>query len=900
MESQKGRQDGRHPRRQQWRHEKTPWGPRSYSQVKEKLLHAKGRSTNPINEDGWQTVLPRNRQTRTSSRYRQTGASSRQQPAQGLGKREFRSKETEQAYLTTFKEGRCFRCLAKDHKAAQCRDPVRCFKCKGTGHKFGWCKVDKQGMHKSQPTKTTPRTDNLSFVQILKRNIAPPHPTPIPQNKPVPQTKPSPLQDEPPVQPEPQPKPRPKITSYMDQLVHMRPEETHAYVPSGEAIQPENGYLMTTGMVVMVQGQPTQDLPRAFARRLAARYGGAPYDYEVYNGNPEEDAPFMLIVRGEALLQQIVWNSPYTLRHGVQVGVIPWDRIWNTVFNPPPYQVWIRLVGLPQHAWNMRGIKKATASLGRVTAVLPYGRQARHFRHITLRLARGDPRELHRFVLYQEGPRTTRVRVELLHWREWQEGPYPYQQDQGPQQHPWQVHHPPPPPEGSAITSNGTGTSEDSSGASHSINGPHGRGFKVWRVKPKLHDGWVKRRRSSKKGTPKVTMVGAQKIPPKTSKPHKMLHAQVSLLVSFKRSEWTFQIWDKKAKVNLVKVGLTFSPQGLHLTVPNIKCYVLFNEQFGPEVQHALFSDILCLGNTALTWIKERVQQKGLQSKNVEAEGQNNTSVGQGTEAQSNDMNVTKERGNQVTGGDWAEQEIFKDLIWADQGQDWPISVAQNDKAGFEEEDMGFQEEGDEMGFQDEGEDMGIQQPGDDMGSQGEEDLGFPEERGEGDDFMQDIQNMGFSIAQPQQTDQHNHEIDQKGLLSPTEQPLSRGVQVVEQGGQEDELQHPPGFPVKLYGKEAQVPADKPIRRSPRLLGKKKQSYAKPKKATAAKFKIHFQQQAAPIKAVEAIELVKESGTKVTNEIEEMFYEAEGGRETGKGALSVAQLGMEGSAIPNE
>jgi hypothetical protein len=31
--------------------------------------------------------------------------------------------------------GRCFNCLARDHRAPQCRDPVRCFRCRRSGHR---------------------------------------------------------------------------------------------------------------------------------------------------------------------------------------------------------------------------------------------------------------------------------------------------------------------------------------------------------------------------------------------------------------------------------------------------------------------------------------------------------------------------------------------------------------------------------------------------------------------------------------------------------------------------------------------------------------------------------------------------------------------------------------------
>ncbi|RLN19787.1 hypothetical protein C2845_PM02G43310 [Panicum miliaceum] len=35
--------------------------------------------------------------------------------------------------------GRCFRCLARDHKVAVCRDPPKCFYCSRSGHLYKTC-----------------------------------------------------------------------------------------------------------------------------------------------------------------------------------------------------------------------------------------------------------------------------------------------------------------------------------------------------------------------------------------------------------------------------------------------------------------------------------------------------------------------------------------------------------------------------------------------------------------------------------------------------------------------------------------------------------------------------------------------------------------------------------------
>uniref|UniRef100_A0A6V7QYA4 CCHC-type domain-containing protein n=1 Tax=Ananas comosus var. bracteatus TaxID=296719 RepID=A0A6V7QYA4_ANACO len=50
-----------------------------------------------------------------------------------------RPKQLPSRYLVN----RCFRCLAKDHKASACRDPVRCIKCLSYGHRAQHCKANR-------------------------------------------------------------------------------------------------------------------------------------------------------------------------------------------------------------------------------------------------------------------------------------------------------------------------------------------------------------------------------------------------------------------------------------------------------------------------------------------------------------------------------------------------------------------------------------------------------------------------------------------------------------------------------------------------------------------------------------------------------------------------------------
>lgn len=47
-------------------------------------------------------------------------------------------------YITSF-TGRCFRCLGRDHKLAECRDPLRCLACHRIGHRARDCPLKRAG-----------------------------------------------------------------------------------------------------------------------------------------------------------------------------------------------------------------------------------------------------------------------------------------------------------------------------------------------------------------------------------------------------------------------------------------------------------------------------------------------------------------------------------------------------------------------------------------------------------------------------------------------------------------------------------------------------------------------------------------------------------------------------------
>ena len=53
-------------------------------------------------------------------------------------------------------EGRCYRCLARDHRAQTFREPVRCRLCRQTGHRQYACPLSKREAASLEPTQRTP------------------------------------------------------------------------------------------------------------------------------------------------------------------------------------------------------------------------------------------------------------------------------------------------------------------------------------------------------------------------------------------------------------------------------------------------------------------------------------------------------------------------------------------------------------------------------------------------------------------------------------------------------------------------------------------------------------------------------------------------------------------------
>jgi hypothetical protein len=104
--------------------------------------HTAEPAGSPELEPGWTPAKRRRRTTWRSSPPRHDGRQDRRRSAPSSC-----PTTSLQAFIAATM-GRCFNCLARDHRALQCHDPVRCLNCRRSGHRARFC---------SEPPRTPTR-----------------------------------------------------------------------------------------------------------------------------------------------------------------------------------------------------------------------------------------------------------------------------------------------------------------------------------------------------------------------------------------------------------------------------------------------------------------------------------------------------------------------------------------------------------------------------------------------------------------------------------------------------------------------------------------------------------------------------------------------------------------------
>lgn len=164
--------------------------------------------------------------------------------------------------------------------------------------------------------------------------------------------------------------------------------------------------------------------------------------------------------------------------------------------------------------------------------------------------------------------------------------------------------------------------------------------------------------------------------------------------------------------------------------------------------------------------------------------------------------------------------------------------------------------------------------------------LGFPDDSGTDDkDVRACAREMHMDLTNDMTTEEGPNKGPSKELLNQDKQADEGRLHEMGQGenNQDDQvLDHPPGFPTPKYKKKniplmfnhaRQKRSQGPIRKSPRFTPRK--TYAPQRKPREEKKKIDFKSRQEKIGAELAMEIIKESGAKLTEQVVRMFKEAE-------------------------
>ncbi|BAF09919.1 proline-rich receptor-like protein kinase PERK10 [Oryza sativa Japonica Group] len=262
------------------------------------------------------------------------------------------------ASLRLFRErtaGKCFNCLARDHRAARCRDPVRCFRCFRSGHKANSCsrreprpRQPRQSPQKAlrRQASTPPPPQNTSHRQAstpspsLPRATRPRQPRQSPQNTSCRQASTPPLQL-------PLP-PKPSCNTRMALLGDpaTRPDEDHCFVPTPFATEAERKEWESSAVVSWAMRAPAsttaQDVEAAFREEFRLRRG----EVTVTRHHPEA---FLIKFEHSSHCYEAM-RKGFVKRNGIELHFIKWRSLSAALGIALMFRVRLCLDGIPRHA----------------------------------------------------------------------------------------------------------------------------------------------------------------------------------------------------------------------------------------------------------------------------------------------------------------------------------------------------------------------------------------------------------------------------------------------------------------------------------------------------------------------------------------------------------------------
>ncbi len=270
----------------------------------------------------------------------------------------FSSAERRRATLQ--REGRCFRCFSRDHRAAACRDPVRCLSCGHIGHRVRRCKL------------TVPRGAVGVGVSMLREHHR-----------------------------------------------RGRPDCVKTFVPCTEEYS-RRVELRRNAMLVDVD-QPA-DLGLApqqtLANALARRFGGYAHDFFVARYRERD---FVVVLPGWVEAETLVRRHLLTL-DGIWLRCFAWGNYWNARPHRSQFAAWIQLRNLPFECWTVPRVASMTSGFGRFVRADDTSTNLSDLRAYRCRIVVDDITEIPRRLAVVMGEEVIDVHVHLESYERLRQG----------------------------------------------------------------------------------------------------------------------------------------------------------------------------------------------------------------------------------------------------------------------------------------------------------------------------------------------------------------------------------------------------------------------------------------------------------------------------------------------
>ncbi len=201
------------------------------------------------------------------------------------------------------KERRCFRCLARDHGVAACRDPIRCRACWRFGHRERQCR------RRSQEKKVVA---TMNVPRVHRRRA--------------------------------------------------RPTSLKSFIPFSEEFIRRADMRENAMLVDIVQPGDLGPAPQqTLATALARRFGGYAHDFFVARYSVHD---FAIILPGWVESATLIRRHLVTLDN-IWLRCFSWGQYRNARIHRPAFAAWIQLRNVPFECWTAPRIASMVSGFGR-------------------------------------------------------------------------------------------------------------------------------------------------------------------------------------------------------------------------------------------------------------------------------------------------------------------------------------------------------------------------------------------------------------------------------------------------------------------------------------------------------------------------------------------------------